>query len=95
MLHRKWCSLKGSGRIEKYHPELIGLKPNLKNHWSYNSYNAESTARINLPFQVQTYISQQFKLAWEDISAKGVYVEPREQEEQHGVSKDYDSFEIC
>lgn len=62
MLHRKWLQADGSDRIEVYHPKLIGFERFLKSYRTRSTDKIESTARINLPYQVQTHISEKFNL---------------------------------
>lgn len=51
--------------------------------------------RTNLPFQVQTHISEKLNLAWEYNPERLVYIELRRQEELYEVLIDNKSFEIC
>lgn len=94
-LHRKWLTAKGPDKIELYHPKLVGFEHFLKSCRSRSTDSVESTARISLPFQVQTHISQKYNLGWNDSSARVVYVELRGHEEHYGTVQDDSSFEIC
>lgn len=89
-----WLCLKQPGRFELYHPKFIGFEHFHKSCRSRSTDSVESSARVPLPFQVQTHISQKYNLGWSDSCARMVYVELRGHKEQYGAIQDDAEFEI-
>lgn len=54
----------------------------------------ESTAKLALLFQVQTYVSEKYNFGWADCNARNVYVILRGNENNYGAIHDNSSFEI-
>lgn len=53
----KWLRAIGTDKIERYDPNLVGFEYFLKPCRLPDIESVEPTARMCLPFQVQTYIS--------------------------------------
>lgn len=94
-LQQKRLHSRGSGRIEPYHLKLTGFENFLKSCRSHNTEGVESTARVEVSFQVQTHIFEKYNLRWTSSSATFVYLELLGNEEHYGTVRDDNSFEIC
>lgn len=94
IMHKKWLRPDAPGGFQTYHPKLIGFESALKAMRSHSSEIIESTARIRLPFPVQTHIDGKFNLAWRDNSSKMVYVDLKAFVEDYAILKDAEEFEV-
>lgn len=94
LLHRKWLTAEGGDKMETYHPKYLGFENALKAHRERCVDTVESTARVTLPFAVQTHIYGKSNLGWRDNMARMVYVDLKAYEEQYGILQDDKSFEI-
>lgn len=94
MMHKKWLTEDGPGRMEKYHPKYIGFEHALKVFRSRSSDRVESLARIALPFAVQTHIECRNNLGWREDRSRMLYVDLKAYEQQYAEIKDENSFEL-
>lgn len=74
---------------------MVGFEQFLKFCKKRNTDSVEASARIILPYQDQTYISQKHNTGWADSEAKVFYVQLRGIEEHYGAVRDDFLFEIC
>lgn len=94
MMHRKWLTAAGPEKIESYHPKLTGFENALKAYREHCKDDVVSTARISLPFQVETHIHAKYNLGWRDSTARMVYVDLKGHEEHYSLVQDENTFEI-
>lgn len=80
--------------MERYHPKFIGFETALKALRKKSSDSVQSTARIPLPFAVQTHIERKFNLGWRETNTRVVYVELKAYDEQYAVPEEENSFEM-
>lgn len=71
--------------MQLYHLKMAGFEKFLKSCRSQNVDSVESVAKITLPFQVHTHMSEKYHLGWSDITATIVHVGLRKHEESYGV----------
>lgn len=93
-MHRKWLHSDGPDKLEVYHPRFVGFDNFLKSLRARSTDNIESTAKIPMPFPVQTHIYGKYNMGWRESSTRMVYVELRGFEENYGAHNDDSSFEI-
>lgn len=93
-LHRKWLTAEGSDKMEMYHPKYLGFENALKAHRERCVDTVESSARITLPFAVQTHVYGKYNLGWRENTARMVYIDLKAYEEHYGILQDDNSFEI-
>ena len=96
LLHQKW--LRNSGGTQKvqftmFHPAVLSLEDALKARRERANDFVVSTARIPLPFPVQTHIEGQSNLFFKETSTKIVYVELKAMVESYAVSNNQVEFE--
>lgn len=70
IFHRRWLLSKEKDKIKLYIPNPIRFEHHLKSHRLRSGDKVEFMARINVPFQVQTHISDKFNHVWADSSAR-------------------------
>lgn len=75
------------------HPSVLRPEDALKKRRERASDDVVSTARILLPFQVQTHIEGKSNLFFKDSSTKVVYVELKAMAESYFVTNDNQEFE--
>lgn len=63
--------------------------------WLWNIDSEESTARINLPFLLQTNICEKFNLGFSESKAGVVHVQLRGHEEPYRALQEGHSFKKC
>lgn len=93
-MHRKWIQADSQTDFKLYHPKVIGFQNALKQLRIRSSDIIESTARIPLPFVVQTHIYGKYNLAWRDSTTRMVYLDLKGVVEEYAVLNDAESFEI-
>ena len=91
LLHKKWLS---RGQFARYHPRLIGFMSSLKNLRSKINSDIESTARIVLPFRVQTHMLNKWHLGWTCDSARVIYVNLSAEADEYAITNDRKPYEI-
>ena len=69
-----------------YHAAVLGLENTLKEKRHRASENVSSTARIPLPFAVQTHIKSKSNLSFRASGTKAVYVELKAMTENYSVA---------
>jgi len=96
LLHQKW--LREAKKDEDcpftmFHPKVLSLEDALKKKRKRAADSVTSTARILLPFAVQTHIESKTNLAFKDSGTKLVYVDLKAMAETYAVVKDNDEFQ--
>lgn len=97
-LHQKWLRpLDASSSLSEpftmFHPKVLALEDALKKKREHANDIVSSTARIPLPFAVQTHIEAKSNLFFKSTGTKILYVELKAMAESYGVTYDKDDFE--
>lgn len=93
-MHRKWLQVDSQDDFKLYHPKVIGFQNALKTMRMRSSDKIESTARIPLPFAVQTHIYGKHNLAWREGTTLMVYLDLKAVVEEYAILNDSESFEV-
>lgn len=93
-LHLKWLLSIGFDHIEMYHPKLVGLEHFMKSCISRNTDSVQYSARTNIPFQLQTHISEKCNIEWGGSSTRVVYEKLCGHEEQYDAVQEDSLLEI-
>jgi len=96
LLHQKW--LREASKDEDcpftmFHPKVLSLEDALKKKRKRAADSVISTARILLPFAVQTHIESKTNLGFKDSGTKLVYVDLKAMAETYAVVNDNEEFE--
>lgn len=76
-----------------FHPKVLALEDALKEKRQRAADDVISTARIILPFPVQTHIESKTNLALIESGTKLVYIELKAIAENYAIANDNDEFE--
>ena len=93
-MHRKWLCSDGDDRMRDHHPKLNGFEEALKSLRSRMTELIESTARIPLPFPVQTHFESKRNLLFQECGVRMLYVDLKAFVEDYAVVNDEESFEV-
>lgn len=96
LLHQKWLKPVESDQttvFTMFHPKVLSLENALKKKRQRAADDVVSTARILLPFPVQTHIESKTNLGFKESGTKLVYIEPKAMAENYAVANDNDEFE--
>lgn len=95
LLHKKWLSEGAAAQspFTMFHPAVLALEDALKSRRERASDMVVSTARIPLPFVVQTHIEGKSNLFFKESATKIVYVELKAKTESYAVANHEDDFE--
>lgn len=77
-----------------YHPEMLGIETPLKTFRERVGENVKSTARIALPFTVESHMTDKNNLAWRDGAEKNVYLRLRASFDDYAPQGYGEEFEI-
>lgn len=94
VMHRKWLTSTGPDRIQAYHPKILAFQAALKELRRKCGDDVVSTAKIPLPFAVETYVYEKYNLAWRDNSTKIIYVELKAAMDSYAHLNDEQDFEV-
>lgn len=96
MLHQKWLRQPtddNNCRFTMFHPKVLALEDALKKKRNRAADSVVSTARIILPFPVQTHVESKTNLGFKESGTKLVYVDLKAMAENYAVANDQDDFE--
>ena len=74
-MHRKWLNSSGDNKELEDHLKLEGFEEALKSLRNRAAEIVESTARIPLPFSVQTQNESKHNLVFRDTSLRMLYLD--------------------
>lgn len=96
LLHQKWllsAEEDNNTLFTMFHPKVLALEDTLKKKRKRATDDVTSTAKIPVPFPVQTHIESKTNLGFEESSTKLVYIELKAMAENYAVANDNDEFE--
>jgi len=96
LLHQKWLRPVDKESVQPftmYHPKVLAFENALKTKRQRAADDVVSTAKIILPFAVQTHIESKTNLGFKDSGTKVVYIELKAMAENYAVANDNADFE--
>lgn len=92
-MHKKWLLMDDS-RFTDFHPKYLGFEVSLRGLRENINDKVTSTARIGLPFSVQSHIDSKHNLAYKDNNSRLVYVDLKAADESYALLNDISEFEF-
>jgi len=96
LLHQKWLrpvEKDDNTLFTMFHPKVLALEDALKKKRMRATDDVISTAKIILPFPVQTHVESKTNLGFKESGTKLVYIELKAMAENYAVANDNDEFE--
>jgi len=97
LLHQKWLrpvEKDSDPLFTMFHPKVLALEDALKKKRLRATDDVISTAKIPLPFPVQTHIESKTNLGFKESGTKLVYIELKAMAETYAVANDNQEFEL-
>lgn len=94
ILHRKWLTAEDHTKIESYHPKMLAFGRDLKQIRKSVDENVSSVGKVRIRFPVQTSFQSKSNLGWVSKSTRVLYIDLKADEEDYGIVKDENSFDM-
>ena len=92
-MHKKWLSDQDSS-FSDFHPKFLGFESALRDMREDTYSKVSSTARIGLPFTVQSHIVSISNICFSNDGSNMTYIDLRAIVEEYATLKNTNSFEV-